>query len=180
MEWVWKVALVTILLVLIAGAVMLIVNPERPTQIIITPGETGRKHRVGIFGAVKSPGYYDYEGNFRIEDVVNLAGGITEDADIISANLAKWIDDGETIIIPMAGPMEPTLTLPAAGEIKVNLNTADLKELMQLPGIGEKRAVEIIRLREEKGGFRLPEEILEISGISENLLDKIYDQVIVE
>ena len=52
--------------------------------------------------------------------------------------------------------------------------------LMLLPGIGEKRAEEIIRLRAEKGKFTAAEELMEIQGISMNLLEKIYDLIIVE
>ena len=51
---------------------------------------------------------------------------------------------------------------------------------MSLPGIGEKRADDIIELREKKGGFRRVEEIMEIPGIGEKLMESIYDRLFVE
>lgn len=179
MESLKKFVIVTLVITIIAGAVWLISSPGKPTEIEISAGTEIREKRIGVFGAVASPGYYSYEGEIRIREAAALAGGLTEEADMISANLEQWVNDGETVIIPTSGPLMPTLTLPVPDEQKVDLNSATLEELMSLPGIGEKRARDIISLREKKGRFESPEEILEISGISENLLKKIIDRLIV-
>ena len=180
MEGYRKLAVITLLLIIIAGFIILIMNPVKPTEIIITPGSDSREYRFGIFGAVREPGYYSAEGPIRIEDAVEIAGGTAENADIANAHLAKWIEEGETIVIPTAGLFQPTITPVGEDWVMVDLNHAGLEELMKLPGIGEKRANDIIRLRELKGGFSAKEEILEISGISERLLESIYDQLIVQ
>ena len=179
MDRLWKITYVTLILAIIAGAVMLILNPRKTTEIKVKEGYTNTENRFGIFGAVHQPGYYSSSEMIRIDDAVRIAGGLTNDADVMNAHLSKWVDDGETIIIPTAGAVQPTLTPIIEGEEKVDLNSADMSELMKLPGIGEKRAGDIIRLREEKGGFSSREEILEISGISEKLLESIYDRLIV-
>lgn len=62
---------------------------------------------------------------------------------------------------------------------KVNLNTADMEELTQLPRIGEKLAGKIIRYREENGSFGRIEEIMEISGIGEKTFLEIKEQITV-
>ena len=175
-----KLAVVSLLLIIVAGLILLIVNPVRPTAIIITPGSDNSGFRFGIFGAVRVPGYYSADGPIRIGEAVDMAGGTAEDADTANAHLAKWIEDGETIIIPTAGSVQPTITPVGKESVIVDLNHAGLEELMKLPGIGEKRASDIIRLREQKGGFSSKEEILEISGISDKLLESIYDQLIVK
>lgn len=180
MDGLRKLGVITLLLIIIAGLVLLILNPVKPTEIVITPGSDSREYRFGIFGAVREPGYYSAEGPIRIEEAVGIAGGTEENADIANANLAKWIGDGETVIIPTKGAIQPTLTPIAEELLIVDLNHAGADELMKLPGIGEKRAENIIRLREQKGGFSSKEEILEISGISERLLESIYDQIIVK
>ena len=108
-----------------------------------------------------------------------MAGGLEENADAESAHLAKWIDDGETVIIPTLGVIRPTLTPLAEEKILIDLNSATRAELMSLPGIGEKRAGDILALREQKGAFTAKEDLLEISGISERLLESIYDLIIV-
>lgn len=175
-----KLAVIVLLLVIIAGFIVLIMDPVRPTEIIITPGVDGPEYRFGVFGAVREPGYYSAEGPIRIEDAVLIAGGTVDNADIANAHLAKWIDDGETVIIPTIGMVQPTITPIMEDQVIVDLNHADIDELMKLPGIGEKRANDIIQLRERKGGFSSKEDILEISGISERLLESIYDQLIVK
>ena len=62
---------------------------------------------------------------------------------------------------------------------KVNLNTATKEELMTLRGIGEARAEDIIRYRQERGGFERIEDIMEISGIKDAEFQKIKDDIIV-
>ena len=62
---------------------------------------------------------------------------------------------------------------------KININTADAKELMQLELIGEKKALAIIEYREKNGKFRMPEELMNVSGISSTILRKNYDKITV-
>lgn len=62
-------------------------------------------------------------------------------------------------------------------EQKVSLNNATIAELMELPGIGEVKAKAIIAYREENGGFKAIEELLEVNGIGESTFNKIKDQL---
>lgn len=179
MEWVWKTAVAVITLAILSGLVVLICEPRKETEIKIDPGNNRPAVQFGLFGAVNNPGYYTFEKSLRITEALGMAGGLTDKADPVHSNLAKWIDDGETIIIPTAGPDEPTITPLLPENEKVDLNSADEAELMKLPGIGKKRADDIIKLRKEKGGFHSVDEILEISGISEKLLENIYDLLII-
>ena len=75
---------------------------------------------------------------------------------------------------PSAAP-----TAASAGTGKVDLNTATAEELMTLPGIGEKRAADIIAYREANGPFRIPEDLTRVSGIGEGILAGLIDQVTV-
>jgi len=50
-------------------------------------------------------------------------------------------------------------------EKSININTADIEVFIRLPGIGVKTAEKIVKLRNEKGGFRSIEELLEVKGI---------------
>lgn len=60
---------------------------------------------------------------------------------------------------------------------KISLNSASLKELTGLTGIGEKKAEAIIEYRNKNGGFKSIEEITKVSGIGASTFEKIKDQL---
>ncbi|MDP6977276.1 MAG: helix-hairpin-helix domain-containing protein [Myxococcota bacterium] len=55
----------------------------------------------------------------------------------------------------------------------VNLNTADLEQLQLLPGVGEKRAAAILEVRKSKGGFKAVEELVEVKGVGDKMLERL-------
>ena len=59
----------------------------------------------------------------------------------------------------------------------MNINRAGAQELMTLTGIGEARAADIIKYREENGGFQSVEDIMKVPGIKEGAFEKIKDQI---
>ncbi len=77
--------------------------------------------------------------------------------------------------IPPAAASAPAEAAPEGGLI--DINTADAETLMDLPGIGEVKAAAIIAYREENGPFRYPEELLNVKGIGEGILEGLLDYV---
>ena len=72
---------------------------------------------------------------------------------------------------------------PAPGLLegeKININTAPAEELERLPGIGESRAAAIVAYREEHGPFTSEEDLLNVSGIGEGILNKVRDYIALE
>ena len=61
--------------------------------------ETNKKIKVEIKGAINNPGVYELDDNSRVIDVINIAGGLTENADTSLINLSKKINDEMVIII---------------------------------------------------------------------------------
>ena len=87
---------------------------------------------------------------------------------------------GQTVTVDPTGEESPAVTSRPGAAGKVNINTAGIEELMTLPGIGEKRAQDIIAEREENGPFRFPEDITRVKGIGESTLANIVDQIATE
>ncbi|RTE50850.1 helix-hairpin-helix domain-containing protein [Actinobaculum sp. 352] len=143
---------------------------------------------VHISGAVTSPGVYTVPTNSRVNDVVQMAGGMTQDADQAAINLAAPIRDGdhvhiaavgETPVPAAGGSGEQIQSGQAGGSGLVNINTATTSELQELPGIGPVLADAIVAWREENGGFSAPEELMEVSGIGQATFEKLRDHVVV-
>ena len=135
---------------------------------------------VHICGEVNNPGVYELAEGSRIFEAVEAAGGFTEEAAQASLNLAQVISDEDQIVILTQDEAEEKARLEreqAAGI--VNLNTASKEQLMTLTGIGESRAEDILRYRQESGGFQAIEEIMNVPGIKESAYLKIKDSITV-
>ena len=150
---------------------------EYPEQDLIT---------VDVKGAVKSPGIYDLPVGSRVHDAVQKAGGLTDEADSKSLNLAQKVSDEALVYVPTKG--EEAASQQAASETtpstskekKVNLNKASLEELKQVKGLGGKRAQDIIDHREANGKFKSVDELKKVSGIGAKTIEKLKDYVTVD
>ena len=138
---------------------------------------------VHVVGAVKSPGVYELEIGSRVQDAVNLAGGPSEEADMSRINLAAYISDAQQIVVPRMLAEGEVDDLPVSGSSSgpglVNINTADIRELMTLPGIGQVIAGNIIAHRERNGNFRQIEDIKNVTRIGERTFEQIKDMITV-
>jgi competence protein ComEA len=143
---------------------------------------------VHIAGSVKNPGLYELPQGSRVSDAVSAAGGMSEDANTSSVNLARQLTDGEQIIVAsnediLAATETGTSNGSPSGQVssqgKVNINTASAEELMTLDGVGEATADKIIAYRQENGSFSRIEEIKEVSGIGEKKFEAMKDAITV-
>ena len=139
---------------------------------------------VDVKGAVKSPGIYDLPVGSRINDAVQKAGGLTDNADSKSVNLAQRISDEALVYVPTkeeATSQEAHSNASTTKENKkVNLNKASLEELKQVKGLGAKRAQDIIDHRESNGKFKSVDELKKVSGIGAKTIEKLKEYVTVD
>ena len=139
---------------------------------------------VDVKGAVKSPGIYDLPVGSRINDAVQKAGGLTDNADSKSINLAQRISDEALVYVPTkeeATSQEmPSSASNNKENKKVNLNKASVEELKQVKGLGAKRAQDIIDHRESNGKFKSVEDLKKVSGIGAKTIEKLKEYVTVD
>jgi competence protein ComEA len=176
-----------------AGAAVLItaMSPTGSTAVV-APGATpsasaggvdavaGQVIYVHILGQVARPGLYALREGDRAVDVVAAAGGFTETADPAGLNLARFLSDGEQIVVPAVGEGAPVGGSGAGGvsaDGTVNLNTADATALETLPRIGPAMAQRIIAWRDENGGFAAIEDLLDVPGIGDATFEQLRDLV---
>lgn len=144
---------------------------------------------VHVLGAVRRPGLVSLQSGGRVQDAIDAAGGLTAKADPGELNLAQAVTDGQQIVVG-------TKTKPA-GEVRdgsasggaggsagsgaggggagqpVNLNTASLAQLEELPGVGPVMAGKIVAWRTENGRFSRIEELQEIDGVGPKTYAKL-------
>lgn len=154
--------------------------PEDGKETERTEAQTERAViMVDVSGAVLHPGVYALREGDRVCDAIDLAGGVTQDADLGSLNRAAFLQDADKIIVYRAGEAQQAAPAQETGDGRVNINRADVGELCTLSGIGEARARDIIAYREANGEFASIEDIMKVSGIKEATYNRIKDEIAV-
>lgn len=144
---------------------------------------------VEIKGEVKKPDVYILNENAIVKELIEAAGGLTENAELSNINRAKKLQNHELIYIANKNDMSKDVkTINSEGKSseskvqdiaskKININTAALEELKTLNGIGDSKAKSIIEYREQSGGFKAIEDIKNVTGIGDKMFEKIKDQI---
>ena len=139
---------------------------------------------VDIGGAVEKPGVYEVSKDTRLFEVIEMAGGLSEDADTDHVNRASFVEDGQKIIIPVkgsdgTGDLDTTAATSAVADNGlININTASADELKTLNGIGDVMAEKILEYRSSRA-FKSKEDIMSVDGIGSKTYEKIKDRITV-
>ena len=204
--------LLVIVISIVGVIIYLNMNTEKEEPLVIEKKKENKKqntsevYKVDIKGQVANPGIYSLKANSRVIDVIEKAGGLTENADTSVINLSKKISDEMVIIIYSHEEVNEfgktkeqekqvlmecknneiySLENNACIEIdntnnisgKININTASKEELMTLTGIGESKANDIIKYRETNGPFKSIEDLTKVNGIGESTLANIKENI---
>ena len=174
---------------LASGIVLLASRPPRGNGILLSPPPTPRLCVVQVTGAVVYPGVYELPAGSRVRDAVQAAGGLTAEANASAINLAAPLEDGQSIVIQASASLDSppaqrgnplSITIEPASAQLINLNTAALEELDDLPDIGPVIAQRIVDYRTENGPFVTIDEIMKVPGIGQVTFDKIKNLITVE
>ncbi len=158
-----------------------------------TGAAPSRRLVVDVVGQVAHPGIVLVDDGSRVVDVLTAAGGALPEADLRRLNLARAVSDGEQVFVPRPGESPPQTLGPVgvtgvgggsgtAGSSNgstavVDLNTADLGALDGLPGVGPVLAQRIFDWRRQHGRFSTVDELGEVSGIGDKLLQQLRPRV---
>ena len=158
--------------------------PTSPRPSASSTGFAEGSVYVHVLGEVARPGLYVLAPGARVADALADAGGTTEAADMGGVNLARPIVDGEQIVVPAEGAAPPGAASgasgaggSAAGEGPIDLNTADVAALDELPRIGPALAQRIVDWRTTNGRFTSVDDLLGVPGIGDKLLASLRDRV---
>jgi competence protein ComEA len=155
---------------------------------------------VDISGAVKNPGVYTLSEDSRVFELLELAGGLTTQADEELVNRAAKLEDGMKIIIPRKGDIRAQVTqdspagtvakrkprsstkskkqsleseLKKKPVVRINLNESNFEELITIPGVSEEIAYAIWKHRVSVGPFTSLQELKNVEGVPASLARKI-------
>lgn len=138
---------------------------------------------VDISGAVDSPGVYMVRNGTRLFEVIEMAGGLLNSADIDGLNQAETVTDGQKIIVYEKGDEGSNNAAGGTANNKdstrININYADSAELQMIPGIGPSKAERIIEYRNMNGRFDSVEDLKNITGIGDKTLESIKEYITV-
>jgi competence protein ComEA len=196
-KW-WGVAFGVVGGLLGAGLLYLVTRPPRGEAIQLLPPPTPLPLWVHVSGAVLKPGVYQLPDGCRVQEAIQAAGGMSEEANPETVNLAAFIQDGERIWIPYqilpvetgGSPSQPSRAggsdFPGSGVLPdpvgtptgpLNVNTASQTDLEKLPGIGPVIAERIIAFRQVNGPFTRVEQLLDVPGIGPTKFEEIKDLI---
>lgn len=146
--------------------------------------EKNEKIIVHIVGEVNKRGVYSIDKGSRIKDIIEIAGGLTENADEEKINLATILEDEMKIYVPNKNEKVEEKEVDKSEninkeikKIKININTGTKEELESVTGIGPSTAEKIILYRKENGKFKKIEDIKNVKGIGETKFEKIKKEI---
>jgi len=144
------------------------------TSIIIQKNQLGgASNMVDIGGAVRKPGVYTIETGQRIYELIDKAGGLTDDADLVyfdkNINRAQKLNDQVKIYIPFKTYEKLIVPFVSSSSLLVSLNSSTISDLESLPGVGEVTAKKIIVSRP----YSTIEDLLNRKIVKTNIYEKI-------
>lgn len=142
---------------------------------------------VYVCGQVQEAGVYRLRAGSRVIDAITAAGGFTDQAAKEFWNLAEPVYDGQRIYVPdmteiKEQPPDSSMNTENGAFLsdgRLDINRATVADFMTLPGIGEKRAGDIVNYRKEYGSFSKIEDIKNVAGIKDSVFEKIKNLIAV-
>lgn len=174
-------------LAVLIGVIYVLRRPEPRVITVSTPPSrttpTEESIQVQVRGAVNQPGVYTLDAGSRVSALLDSAGGARPEADLDQLNLARKLQDGEEVIVPVRATAPPDSAGPSATKTPggpININTATVEQLDILPHIGAVLAQRIVDYRAQNGPFKKIEDIKNVKGIGDAMFDEFKALITVQ
>ncbi len=165
-------------------------GPANSPRLTVPPRPTPQPIAVHVVGEVITPGVYAVGSAARVSDVLELAGGATDEADVSQLNLAAHVADGQRIVVPRrpaasaGGSSDPSgaplaTGVAATARPRININVATFAELDALPGVGVTTAQKIVEQR-QKVRFTSIDQLVELKIVTNATFQRIRDLITAE
>lgn len=186
----YKFHIILVIIFITSGISIYIQDKDRKETLTINSSNISNKEgKIGVYisGEIKKEGVYYLDKDARVANLIDIAGGLTEKADISKINPAQKLNDSDKIIIPEKKDMGESSTIDegfndessqneSGISDKININTATKDELTTLNGIGEATANKIINYR-KNNPFKEIEDIMNVPGIGEAKFNNIKEDI---
>ncbi|OGC68665.1 hypothetical protein A2415_02340 [candidate division WWE3 bacterium RIFOXYC1_FULL_39_7] len=200
-----KLIIVALLTVFVVGAAFYLqsnflnessVSVESLGDVVIEEGSSDEYVYVDISGAVQKPGVYKLPINSLVVDLINDAGGFETSSSVTwvakNLNLARKLEDADKIYIPflwedlekVVGQVDKSSDSSVSAvsaetsnySEKLNINKSTKEQLMELPGVGETYSDKIL----QNMPYKTIDDFRERSGLSEKVIDKFVELIVIE
>lgn len=185
----YKVYIMCIIIIILSIISICVQAIDKKNAIKINGNEVkGKNNKIAVYitGAVKNPGVYYLNENSRLNELLDICGGITQNADIEQINLAKKLVDSDKINIPekqekidVEENINADIEINELDNKKININEASKESLMKLDGIGQTTADSIIEYRKVQRFLEI-EDIMNVPGIGKSKYEKIKENIVVD
>lgn len=181
---------IILIVIFIASAISIYIQDKDRKEAFSINSKTieNKDGKIGVYisGEIKNEGVYYLNKDSRIVSLIDIAGGLTPNADISKINPAQKLNDSDKIIIPTKKEESGDID-DESEEVdidnqncsiseKVNINTATKEELTSLNGIGDATAEKIITYR-KTNPFKEIEDLLNVPGIGKSKFENIKDDI---
>lgn len=147
--------------------------PGKNTIIIQKSKSLIGSNMVDVGGAVKKPGVYPIKAGERVYELVDKAGGLTEEADLTffdkNINRAQKLNDQVKIYIPFKKAEELLQPFESYSSSLISINSSEVSDLESLPGVGIVTAKKIIDNRP----YNTTEDLLTKKVVKTNVFEEI-------
>ncbi|HAK05290.1 MAG TPA: hypothetical protein DCM23_01115 [Firmicutes bacterium] len=174
----YKVMIAVLVFTVVTLVILLSIDPNLNANSLSLVSSSQTAFSVTINGQVLRPGTYAMEVDKTLGDLIEIAGGTTENADERAFFIDVELENAMSYYIaPMYAEDDICGDYPYA---KVGLNTSTKEELLVISGIGTTISAAIVGYREEIGSYKYLEQVMEVNGIGNATFEKIKNYLTLE